>query len=126
MVYLCFSMVCVSSSFGNHLAKREREREREREGERNRELKMCSCYHVIVCVSSLWCHGLVCGLCIQNTQAFNIWVLFFLGTLYLELTLKAPFTTKVVSFIHLLICLRSLFDKQCRLEQSYLGPRCLL
>ena len=32
------------------------------------------------------------------------------------LTLKAPITTKVVCFSHLLKCLRSLYDKQC-------GPR---
>ena len=51
VVYLCFSVVSVSSSLGNHLAERKRERERDR------ELALCSFFHVIVSVSSwfgLW------------------------------------------------------------------------
>ena len=40
-----------------------------------------------------------------------------------NLALKAPITTKVICFCHLLKCLRSLYGKQ---EQSVLGPRCLL
>ena len=104
----------------------------ERERESLRELAVCSCCQVIVCVSSLWCHGLVCGLYIQNTPAFYLWCVFLSHSLYnykyLELTLKAPITTNVISFSHLLKCLRNLFDKQCRPrpEQSYLDPRCLL
>ena len=49
-----------------------------------------------------------------------------------RLTFNAPISTKVVCFSRLLKCLRSLYGKQCGIdqtapkEQSVLGPHCLL